>query len=224
MSTLWIENVVNLRIEVHGKISAFSSTDLGDDLFDLPGFKHILFPDKAVEVIHTAFLGEVPELDEKISAVYNVVYGFKTLEFVNPNASNTNKTRIDKFPPTTRSELENYKRRLIDEKKGNKLFNGRFWEHTYTYKQRAFQIAITINNDEFRASPALEARLYSNEEIAEANVLAQRQQERQEANKVVAKSPLAGTGVSGIVTSFLGGRRHKRQSRRKRTRKQSRRK
>ena len=231
MSTLWIQNQLNLSIELESYESAFDDID-PVKIFERPVFKRQLFPAEDVAVIGTEYQemeryrgvkGDEEEDEEEDEeggeegkdclVRYNVIYRQKKrLEFVNPNAHDTNKTRIDKFPPTKRSEVDYYKRRFIE------TFNGGpFWYKKNGWK---FYVSVRVNNHQVILSPELEARFYySNEEIAEANVLAQRQQERQEAIKVVAKSPLAGTGVSGIVESFLGGRRYTRQSRRKQARK-----
>jgi len=215
MSNLWIENQLDLTIGLESQEAAFDDLET-DKVVNLPFFKRKLFPGEDVEAIHIEhdWFERYRGIKNKDSCdSWNVIYRTR-FEFVNPNAPDTNKTRIDKFPPTKSSEVDNYKRRLID------IFDGR--PFVLKLKPWTYYVSISVNNHEVRISPALEARLYSNEEIREANKAAQRQQERQEANKVVAKSVLAGTGVSKTIKNFLGGRR--RQSRRKHTRKQSRRK
>ena len=208
---MWIEHLLNLTIQLEATESAFYNITPEEE-FNSPEFKHNLFSGEDVENIkviytHCDYTQRYRGINGKDCMIRDTVIYRKILEFVNPNAPDTNKTRIDKFPPTKTSEVDNYKRRFIE------TFNGR--PFLYENNNSKFYVSITVNNYQVLVSPALEAILYSNEEIAAANVLAQRQQERQEANKVVAKGPLAGTGVSGIVKSFLGGRRYTRQSRRK---------
>jgi len=215
MSNLWIENQLDLTIGLESQESAFYELDT-NELFNLPVFKRKLFPGDDVEVIRVEYLGDIRyrNVNQKDTIVWWRVVYKKRLEFVNPNAPITNQTHIAKFPPTKRSEVDNIKRRFFD----------RFDGTPFSLKQTPWRYYVTIIEaiHQVLVSPALEASLYSNEEIAEANVLVQRQQERQEANKVVAKSVLAGSGVSKTIKNFLGGRR--RQTRRKNTRKQSRRK
>jgi hypothetical protein len=156
--------------------------------------------------------------------VYKVTYEIRK-EFTNPrNLANTNKISTSKYPPTTQSELEKSIEKFVDEvrKINGKVFSCKLQPEDPLDKRLFWIIPEAYKFDPPIVSPALEERLYSNEEIAAANVLAQRQQERQEANKVVAKSALAGTGVSKTIKNFLGGRRRqKTQNTRKNTRKQN---
>jgi len=145
--------------------------------------------------------------------VYKVTYEIRK-EFTNPrNLANTNKTRTSKYPPTTQSELEKSIEKFVDEvrKINGKVFSCKVQpedpldKRVFLIVPEAYMFGYPI------VSPALQASLYTNEEIRRGNA----EQDLTQISKEVAEKIGVGN-VAGIIRPFLGGRR--RQSTRNRSR------
>ena len=157
--------------------------------------------------------------DGNIKCVYKVTYEIRK-EFTNPrNLANTNKTRTTKYPPTTQSELEKSIEKFVEEVRNinGKVFSCKLQpeipgdKRLFWIMPEAYMFGYPI------VSPALQASLYTNEDIRRGNA----EQDLTQISKEVAEK-IGVANVAGIIRPFLGGHRRKSTRNRSRTPKHTR--
>jgi len=229
MSNLSIETLVVFTINVTNIPKSMSENFQSE--FLNPEFRTMLFPpillkgawwhDNADVLFNDGWLDRVSITSSgEYKYMYRVSFRIRQY-FLDPiNIPAENKLRINKYAPTTDSEVKKLSdtlKQLVVSKSKGKVF---------VYKDKhGNKLPVQVVNCEFEApvvSRALRASFYTNGEIQRANVATQSRQEQQLVNEVAERIGVANVG--DVIRPFLGGRRRqtRRRSRKNNTRKHTR--